>query len=138
MQGPRDKVVIFLRVADHGLLRTVPAAGPGAPEELAYLGGRDLAELLEAEARGTAIALADAGQPNLEIRLPRVDEHALGQLIMLFELATAYAAECYDVEAYDQPGVEGGKRATYALMGRTGYEDEARRIAAAARSPWLV
>ena len=28
-----------------------------------------------------------------------------------------------DINPYDQPGVELGKKVTYALMGRKGYED---------------
>ncbi len=38
------------------------------------------------------------------------------------EMAAAIAGELYDVDAFDQPGVELSKQATYALMGRPGYE----------------
>jgi glucose-6-phosphate isomerase len=41
---------------------------------------------------------------------------------MLLEIATAYAGELYGVNAFDQPGVELGKRFTYGMFGRTGYE----------------
>ncbi len=33
------------------------------------------------------------------------------------------AGALYDVNPFGQPGVEAGKNATYALMGRGGYED---------------
>ena len=46
----------------------------------------------------------------------------------MLEMATAIAGELYDVNAFDQPGVEMGKHATYALMGRPGYEALAREI----------
>jgi glucose-6-phosphate isomerase len=38
--------------------------------------------------------------------------------------------ELYDVDAFDQPGVEAGKVAAYALMGREGYEERRARIEA--------
>ena len=40
----------------------------------------------------------------------------------LFEVATAVGGELLGINAFDQPGVEGGKNATYAMFGRPGYE----------------
>jgi glucose-6-phosphate isomerase len=37
-------------------------------------------------------------------------------------MATAVAGELFDVNAYDQPGVEAGKRAMYRLLGREGFK----------------
>jgi glucose-6-phosphate isomerase len=42
---------------------------------------------------------------------------------MHYELATAIAGELFNINPYDQPGVELGKKITYALMGRPGYDD---------------
>jgi glucose-6-phosphate isomerase len=47
----------------------------------------------------------------------------------MLEMATALAGELYNVDAFDQPGVELSKKATYALMGRAGYEEMAAEIA---------
>jgi len=38
------------------------------------------------------------------------------------------AGKLYRINAFNQPGVEAGKRAAYALMGRKGYEDERARL----------
>jgi glucose-6-phosphate isomerase len=62
--------------------------------------------------------------------MPTVDAPSLGQLFMLLEAATAVTGELYDINAFDQPGVELGKEATYALMGRPGFEDLAAEIRA--------
>jgi glucose-6-phosphate isomerase len=59
---------------------------------------------------------------NMTIELPRIDAHLLGQLFMLFQIATAYAGGFYEVDPLDQPGVELGKQLTYGLMGRSGYD----------------
>ena len=42
-------------------------------------------------------------------------------LICLFELQTAFAGELRGLNAFDQPGVEEGKKATYALLGKPGF-----------------
>ena len=39
---------------------------------------------------------------------------------MFFQLATGYAGVWYGIDPFDQPGVELGKRLTYAAMGRPG------------------
>jgi glucose-6-phosphate isomerase len=48
------------------------------------------------------------------------------------EIAVALCGEHYDVDAFDQPGVEAGKIAAYALMGRTGFEAKKAEIESAA------
>lgn len=127
-EGPDDKIITFLRVDRFQRIVPAPALHAGKPA-LAYLGGRDLGELLKAEQRATAWALARRGRPSLRIDLPAVEAHALGQLFMMLEFATALMGELLDVDAFDQPGVELGKQATYALMGRPGFEQLAGEIA---------
>jgi glucose-6-phosphate isomerase len=126
-EGPDDKVVTFLRVErfDHDVV--IPSLH-AEEESLAYLGGRSMAALLNAEQEATAWALAQRGRPSLTITLPRVDASSLGQLLYLFETAVAISGELYDINAFDQPGVELGKQATYGLMGRPGFEEIAARI----------
>ena len=132
MEGPHDKVVTFLEVREfHPDVRI-----PRLHADLAstgYLGGRTLGELLNAERRGTEVALAAAGRPSFSYLLPRIDAHVVGQLIYLFEFQTALSGELYGIDAFDQPGVEAGKVAAYALMGRAGYEKEAARLRARSR-----
>jgi glucose-6-phosphate isomerase len=126
-EGPDDKVITFIGVDEFTETVTIPVPGPEAAA-LSYLGGHTLAGLLWAEQKSTAWALAQRGRPSLTITLPRVDAFSVGALLYLLEVATAIAGELYDVDAFDQPGVELSKEATYALMGRSGYEALAREI----------
>ncbi len=64
--------------------------------------------------------------------------HSLGQLLYLFEFQTALSGELYGIDAFDQPGVEAGKIAAYALMGRAGYEKEAARFRRELKRPRAV
>jgi glucose-6-phosphate isomerase len=122
MEGPYDKVVTFVRVDGADDL-TIPAR-PGMSEELAYLGGKTIGALLRAEQEATAAALSRMGRMNSTITLPRLDAEVLGELFMFFQLATGYAGVWYGVNPFDQPGVELGKKLTFASMGRPGYEWE--------------
>jgi len=121
-EGPNDKIFTFLSVREHDVDVPIPPEFPGK-EATAYLGGHTLGELLDAERRATAMALTQAQRPNLTLSVPRADEETLGALFFMLEAATALAGEFLDVNAFDQPGVEAGKVATYALMGRPGFED---------------
>ncbi|HUF29679.1 MAG TPA: glucose-6-phosphate isomerase [Gemmatimonadaceae bacterium] len=127
MEGPRNKTVAFVHVAESAVDVEIPPLHADVPE-LAYLGGKLLGNLLDAERRATAAALAQRGRPNLTITLDTLDAHHFGGLLMLLEIATVFAGEWYGVNPMDQPGVELGKRYTYALMGRMDAE--------AARREW--
>jgi glucose-6-phosphate isomerase len=131
MEGPFDKVITFAVVDDLGDdLRIpppptdVPGVGP-LPPDLAYLSGHSLAALLRAEYEATATALARMGRMSCTLRLSRLDAETFGEAIMFFQLATGYAGVFYGVDPFDQPGVELGKKLTYAAMGRPGYEGHA-------------
>jgi glucose-6-phosphate isomerase len=121
MEGPHDKVVIFVSVDDVGVDVPIPERHPGI-ESLSYLGGHTLGELLEIERSATEEALRREGRPNATLSLPRIDAHGVGELLMLLQIATVYAGALYDVDPLDQPGVELGKRLTYGLMGRRGVD----------------
>jgi glucose-6-phosphate isomerase len=128
-QGPVDKVFTFLRVEQHEDDVVIPKA-PDGVAGLEYLQGKTFGQLLDAECRATQLALVDAGRPCARIDFPRVDARSVGEWLMWQMVATAYGGLLYGVDAYDQPGVEAGKQATYGLMGRKGYEAEAERIRA--------
>ena len=125
MEGPVDKTVTFLAVAERDAEVSIPALHPDIPE-LGYLGGHSLGELLDIERLATAGALARRGRPNMTLTLDRVDPWHIGALIMLLEIATVYAGALYRVDPMNQPGVELGKQFTYAMLGRADAE-EARR-----------
>lgn len=121
MEGPDDKVITFISVRDPATDVAIPRLHADVPE-LSYLGGHTLWELLHAERRATAGALAAGGRPSATIELDRADPWHLGSLLMFCQIATAYAGALYGVNAFDQPGVELGKRFTYGIMGRSGFE----------------
>jgi len=113
--------VTFVDVEEHPQDVAIPH-GEGDPAELAYLKGRGFAELLRAECRATAGALALGGRPTMTLWVTRADEWHLGGLFMFFELATIYAGQLYGVDPLDQPGVELGKQLTYYQFGHPDWQ----------------
>jgi glucose-6-phosphate isomerase len=121
MEGPADKTVTFVAVKERSTDVKIPAAFSDV-KELGYLAGHSLGELIDIEQRATAGALARRERPNMTIHLDRVDAGHVGQLMMLLEIATAYAGQLYGIDAFNQPGVELGKQFAYALLGRPGAD----------------
>ncbi|HEV8149728.1 MAG TPA: glucose-6-phosphate isomerase [Gemmatimonadales bacterium] len=123
MEGPFDKLVSFIRIEHPDEELTIPSR-PGLPEELAYLSGHTLGELLLNEQEATSAALARSGRMNVTLSLPALSAETVGELIMFFQIATGFAGVWYGVDPFDQPGVELGKRLTFAAMGRAGFSKE--------------
>ncbi|MCX4286650.1 MAG: glucose-6-phosphate isomerase, partial [Clostridia bacterium] len=96
-----------------------------------FLCGHTLNELMSKELYATRYALTKRGRMNYTIVLDEVNEYNIGALLYYMQLQTAYAGAMFNVDAYNQPGVEGGKNATYALFGRKGYEQVAEEIRSA-------
>lgn len=67
-----------------------------------YLGGFRL---------GTRAALTEHGRESMTITVDAVTPRTLGALIALYERAVGLYASLVNINAYDQPGVEAGKRA---------------------------
>ncbi|MCE5249238.1 glucose-6-phosphate isomerase [bacterium] len=127
VEGPFDKVFTILAV---GAFRQKLPMEPSYEKmsSLEYLGGRSMAELIEAERLGTVYALTSAQRPNMTITFPEVTPSTVGQFLYAFQTATVFSGGLYHINPLDQPGVEAGKIAAFALMGRPGYEAKAAEI----------
>ncbi len=66
--------------------------------------------------RGTRSALYDSGRESITISIPEVNAFDLGALIALYERAVGFYGSLINVNAYDQPGVEAGKKAATRLL----------------------
>ena len=140
VEGPFDKWFTLLEVEEPDHAVSLPSAYPDL-EGVSYLAGRTLKELFQAERdEGRGSHFTEAQRPNATISMQTVDAHTVGQFIYMLELSVAIMGEHYDVNAFDQPGVEAGKVAAYALMGRAGYEQRRSEIEAAqaGRTPRVV
>ncbi len=125
-EGPNDKIINFIRIEEFDNNIEIPKIFEYTG--IGYLGGKTINQLFNAEADATKMALLDFSRPNITISLPKINGYYLGQLLYMLEVETAIAGALYNINAFDQPGVEQVKNYTYALMGRTGYEDSANNL----------
>jgi glucose-6-phosphate isomerase len=106
--GPRDKFFTVVTVGAAGRGPRIDAALAklaGEPE----FAGKTIGDLVAAQGRATAETLAKNGCPVRTIHIEKLDEHALGELLMHFMLETIIAAHLLGVDPFDQPAVEEGK-----------------------------
>jgi glucose-6-phosphate isomerase len=111
--GPDDKVTFFLTV-DHVDDEVKIPRGPSLPGGKVYpafklLEGHTLNELLQTEYRATSRVLTNQRRPNMTLLMDRLDERSLGALYFAFATLTAFTGTLWEVNPFDQPGVEEGK-----------------------------
>jgi glucose-6-phosphate isomerase len=108
LAGPRDKLFTIVTVGTAG-------QGPAIDPELARragepgFAGRRIGDLVAAQGRATADTLAKNGRPTRRIHIERLDERAMGELLMHFMLETILTGYALGVDPFDQPAVEEAK-----------------------------
>lgn len=111
-EGPTDKLIVFVEVEDEN--------SPKIPviknEKLGYLSGISFNHLLNVEKTATERALSEYKKPTITIKIPKINERELGKLFMLFEGSIAFLGEYYRIDAFNQPGVELGKKLTKEIL----------------------
>lgn len=133
-EGPNDKLFTFLQVNNFEKdIKTGPA--PDCAEELGFLAGKNLSVLLNNEKKATEYALLTDKRPCLTVIFDKVNAYTIGQFIYLFEVTTSFVGALFNINPYDQPAVELGKEATFALMDKPGdyeagytYQEFAKKI----------
>ncbi len=127
IEGPYDKVITFISVGQYACEMPIPHGCEDIPD-VGFLGGHTMQELIQAENKATAYALMRAGRMNYTIHMPEINAFTMGQLMYMLELQTAYAGAMLNIDTFNQPGVENGKKATFALLGKNGYEGQKKEM----------
>ena len=118
-EGPNDKIFLFIEAERFGCELAIPSVLPQVTG-LDYLKGQTMNKLMDAELKGTMDALMESKRPVVRISMPCVEAGTVAQLLYLLEVATAMAGRLYNVNTFDQPGVESGKKIARKLMGGEG------------------
>ena len=132
-EGPFDKVVTFIGVEK--FRDRVVITDDKDVNACDFLKGHTMNELINAERKATEFALRKAQRASFSITLPEVNEETIGELLMYFMYETAFAGALLNVDTFNQPGVEEGKKATFAMLGRKGYEEKMNEINGAVKKP---
>lgn len=115
MEGHKDKFVCFLRVKSSeqkgAVLRQTQF-----PSKQKLLEGKPLGQLLAAEAEATYQALSESGVSAMVTEIETLEAKDICYLFMFFQMVTAVLGEALDIDAFDQPGVELGKRLARSIL----------------------
>ncbi len=106
------------------------ANDPQNLDGLNFLSGKHIEECNLMAELGTKLAHIDGGVPQLTVSIERINEFNLGGLFYFFEKACGISAYILGVNPFDQPGVEAYKKNMFALLGKPGYEEQAKVLKA--------
>ncbi|MEG1498997.1 MAG: glucose-6-phosphate isomerase [Bacteroidales bacterium] len=84
-----------------------------------FVAGKRISYVNAKAEEGTCMAHAQkGGVPVLRIKIPRLNEFYIGQLIYFFEFACGVSGYTLDINPFDQPGVEAYKKNMFQLLGK--------------------
>jgi glucose-6-phosphate isomerase len=108
--GPDDKVTLFITISEVENEIAIPRTRISAAyPAFQLLEGHSLHELLKVEYQATSRVLTNQGRPNLTLQLDRLDERNLGALYFFLSVLTGFTGTYWELNPFDQPGVEEGK-----------------------------
>ncbi len=120
IEGPKDKFVLFFKIENFeknfpiSISEELPI-----DEKSSCLKSQNLTSLLNAELFATATALAEEKCPSSIVTLPYCHAYGLGELMFLLQVTTFFAGGLYNVNPFDQPGVELAKKLTLEFLHKT-------------------
>jgi len=120
-EGPLDKLITFIQLENHDFDKEIENV---FSDYFKYLEGKNLGDILNIELQTTEMALKNAGKPSIRLVADVLDEHTLGYLFMLYQYVVPVIGLSYDINPFNQPGVEEGKNYVYGLLGRSGFENK--------------
>ena len=85
-----------------------------------YLTGRDFWDINDTARRATMRAHSEGGIPCLELSIPAIDAHTLGELFYFFLFSCYLSCKLVGVNPFNQPGVESYKGYMFKNLGKPG------------------
>lgn len=125
--GTRNLFETFIQVENPGS-EIVIGEDSDNLDKLNYLAGKTLNYVNQQAFLGTRAAHRDGGSPNMTIGIPGFTPRCVGKLFYFFEWAVALSGYMLGVNPFDQPGVESYKRNMFALLGKSGFEEESKSL----------
>ncbi|HEX9831431.1 MAG TPA: glucose-6-phosphate isomerase [Thermodesulfobacteriota bacterium] len=114
LEGPSDKTITFIELEDYESEIEIPRSLEH--NDFSYLFGNRLEDLIRAELSATRSVLTINSRPNATICLSRISPETVGGVIYLFEVVTTLMGYLLDINPFDQPAVEEGKKITKEIL----------------------
>jgi glucose-6-phosphate isomerase len=126
-EGVRNLFETVISIGSPGNIIRVPHEEANL-DDLNYLSGKSMDKVNKMAELGTMLAHIDGGVPNIQIQLPFLNEHSLGQLLYFFEIACGISGYMLGINPFDQPGVEAYKKNMFALLEKPGFEEQTKKL----------
>lgn len=110
IEGPRDKTVTFIKVKNFENSLTIPGISLPHLEKTDFVNGFSFNELINAQCDATRESVVRSGIEVDEIVLEKLNEESVGELLSYYELLTSALGALFEINTYNQPGVEIGKK----------------------------
>lgn len=117
-QGSPILFETFVTVREHDASVVLPATDK--KDYFDYLTGKDFWDINDTARRATMRAHSEGGIPCLELSIPAIDAHTLGELFYFFLFACYLSGSLLGVNPFDQPGVESYKGYMFKNLGKPG------------------
>ena len=115
-EGVRDKLITNVIVESCDTAPLAIGDSANNQDQLNELACKTLPDILSAAIEGTNQAYREDNRPTADIRLEKLDEHTLGQLLQMLMLATVVEGRLIGINPYGQPGVEAYKKNMNAIL----------------------
>ncbi|MDQ1297811.1 MAG: glucose-6-phosphate isomerase, partial [Campylobacterota bacterium] len=79
-------------------------------EKSDFVNGVSFNALINAQCKATMRSVLESGVSVDEITWKQIDEASVGEMIFYYELLTSLSGALLEINTYDQPGVEQGKK----------------------------
>jgi len=117
IEGPRDKNVTFITIEDFQKELNIPDITLKGIEKTNFINGKSFNTLINAQADATLQSIIESNVDADAIKLDSVNAENIGALLAYYELLTSLVGTMFEVNTYDQPGVELGKVILYKNLG---------------------
>ncbi|MEE2742895.1 MAG: glucose-6-phosphate isomerase, partial [Bdellovibrionota bacterium] len=114
MEGPKDKCLIFVEVLN--FKNDFKLESSFSQSSFLKLKDHSLGDLLKAELKGTMKALETEGRPFIHLSIKEVNEESIGALLMYFQSLTVLMGSFLNIDPFNQPGVELGKKYSFEFL----------------------
>ena len=110
IEGPLNKTVTFMHIEHSEDHLMIPELSLKHLEKSDFVNGKSFNELINAQCHATMQSVLQSGVSVDEIAWKKIDEASVGELILYYELLTSLSGALMEINTYDQPGVEIGKK----------------------------
>ncbi|MGD9968892.1 MAG: glucose-6-phosphate isomerase [Sulfuricurvum sp.] len=110
IEGPLNKTVTFMHIAHSEEQLMIPDISLQHLEKSDFVNGQSFNTLINAQCMATMKSVIESDVSVDEIVWEIINEESVGEMIVYYELLTSISGSLLNVNTYDQPGVEAGKK----------------------------